>query len=621
MKSSDNFHVNFQLEKPMKIRLKSIIALLVTTICLIVILHFVSTSVIQSNFLKIEQDEVTQTIGRIQVAVTNRYSEIDRNVVSWAQLNSTYEFVQNQTSEYQETYLTVSSLANMDVNFVLFLNTQGNFVTGMGLNLTTVQPIPIPEDIIEKVTSDSLIWNLHSLDSHTNGFVLSQGEPLLLASRPIFMTDGRGPASGVLIFARYYDTVELQKLSYIMKFPMSLDLVDNWQNQNSIQDESLPASYIKPINEQLIAGYDIIDDIRGQPLIVIGATLPRIIYNQGLATIGYIDQAFLIAGLVFSVIIVILLEYFVLRRLGKLAGAVVKLGHRESFSERLPVSGNDEVTWLTLSINGLLEEIQNQSLKLQKTERLSAIGELARQVGHDLRNPLTSTKHAAYYLKRKGNSCSSEDRDRMLEVINNDVQRSNKIITDLIEYSSELFLEPESCSPKSLVAGALSNVQIPSSVAVVDYVSEEPKLQADIAKIQRAFTAIIKNAVEAMPNGGTLEIVSRQDGDKVTFSFTDTGIGVPVELLPKLFSPLLTTKACGMGFSLAICKRIVDSHGGEISARSVEGKGTTLTVTLLLEPKLAQVDQAEILSRQDPLLHYAPITNPSAVSPADSDIK
>jgi sensor domain CHASE-containing protein len=102
MKSSDNFHVNFQLEKPMKIRLKSIIALLVTTICLIVILHFVSTSVIQSNFLKIEQDEVTQTIGRIQVAVTNRYSEIDRNVVCWAQLNSTYEFVQNQTSEYQE---------------------------------------------------------------------------------------------------------------------------------------------------------------------------------------------------------------------------------------------------------------------------------------------------------------------------------------------------------------------------------------------------------------------------------------------------------------------------------------------------------------------------------------
>ena len=93
---------------------------------------------------------------------------------------------------------------------------------------------------------------------------------------------------------------------------------------------------------------------------------------------------------------------------------------------------------------------------------MSAIGELARQIGHDLRNPLTSTKYAAYYLRQKGNKCTNEDREKMLKIIERDVQRSDKIINDLIEYSNDIYLEPEKCSSKSLLQGALSNLQFPS---------------------------------------------------------------------------------------------------------------------------------------------------------------
>ena len=132
----------------MKISIKTVIALLATTICLILILNFVSNSVIQTNFSKIEQDQVTQTIGTTQAAVINMVSAMDSELVTWSQLNSTYEFIQNQNSEYQQTYLTISSLSNLGVNFVIFLNPNGNFVTGMGLNITTMQPMQIPQDII-----------------------------------------------------------------------------------------------------------------------------------------------------------------------------------------------------------------------------------------------------------------------------------------------------------------------------------------------------------------------------------------------------------------------------------------------------------------------------------------
>jgi signal transduction histidine kinase len=603
----------------MKIAIKTLIALLATTICLILILNFFSNTVIQSNFSKIEQDQVTSTIYSTQVAVENRIKEMDSTLQSWCQLNSTYQFIRNQTSEYQETYLTVNSLSKININFIFFLNTESKFVAGMGLNLVTLQQISIPQDILTQVSNNSMISSMKSLDSYTYGFIMTAEGPLMIAARPIFMTDGAGLAmgasGGVLVFARYYDSSEISKLSEIMNFPMSIEPIGEWEKENHIQSENLTSSYIKPLNQQVIMGYDVIDDINDQPIFVIGASIPRTVYDEGISTVNYIDQVLLLAGIVFSALIVILLEFSVLRRLSNLTNSVVKLGHRGDDSQELAVSGNDEITWLTLSINGFLQEIQTQTQKLQKSERLSAIGELARQVGHDLRNPLSSTKNATYFLRRKGNKCSDKDREYMLDIIEADIKHSDKIINDLIEYASEIYLDLEDCSPKELLKGGLSNVQVPECVNVVDNALEEPKLRVDVDKIERVFTLIIKNALDAMPKGGTLKISSVQKDENVQIAFADTGEGIPKDLLPKIFSPLLTTKAQGMGFSLAICKRIVDCHGGKIEVESVFGEGTTFRVTLPFTPQIAQDPKAHMF-KPDPLIHYESVNEAVAASSA-----
>jgi signal transduction histidine kinase len=101
----------------------------------------------------------------------------------------------------------------------------------------------------------------------------------------------------------------------------------------------------------------------------------------------------------------------------------------------------------------------------------------------------------------------------------------------------------------------------------------------------RVFVNLIKNAVDAMPEGGMLQVKSHQTDGNVEISFADTGIGLPEGNLAKLFSPLVTTKAQGMGFGLAICKRMVEAHGGKITVESALGKGSTFTITLPIEPK------------------------------------
>ena len=229
-----------------------------------------------------------------------------------------------------------------------------------------------------------------------------------------------------------------------------------------------------------------------------------------------------------------------------------------------------------------LKEAQEQ---LIKSERLAAIGQVAAMVGHDLRNPLTSMSGATYYLKTKLGSRMDEKTREMFELIEKDIQHANKIITDLLEYSREIRLEMTETTPKSIIKEALSLVEIPKNVKVIDSTQNEPKIKMDIDKMKRVFANIIKNAVEAMPKGGKLTISTKESDNNVAIMFIDTGIGIAKEAMEKIWTPFFTTKAEGMGLGLPICKRVIEAHDGKISVESIVGEGTTFTVTIPVEPK------------------------------------
>lgn len=223
--------------------------------------------------------------------------------------------------------------------------------------------------------------------------------------------------------------------------------------------------------------------------------------------------------------------------------------------------------------------------RLVKSERLATIGQVAAMVGHDLRNPLTGINSAAYYLKTKLGPKMDHKIREMLELIEKDVQYSNKIITDLMEYSREIKLELTETTPKSILKDAISLVEIPKSVQVIDTTQNEPVMKVDIEKMRRVFSNFIRNAVEAMPEGGKLTISSKKSNGDVEIMFVDTGTGMAKEVLEKLWTPFFTTKAKGMGLGLAICRRIIEAHGGRISVESIAGEGTTFTVIIPVEPK------------------------------------
>ena len=234
------------------------------------------------------------------------------------------------------------------------------------------------------------------------------------------------------------------------------------------------------------------------------------------------------------------------------------------------------------------KELKTMQERLLKSERLASIGELAGMVGHDLRNPLTGIAGATYYLKTKLRPTLDEKSEEMVKLIEEDIQRCNKIIDDLLEYSRGMKLELGETDPKTILEETLSHLRVPSNVLVADDVLSMPQINVDPKKLQRVFLNIIKNAFDAMPNGGTLTVKSRKVKENVTISFADTGVGMSDEVLKNIWSPLFTTKAKGMGFGLPICKRILEAHGGTISAESFQNRGSTFTVTIPIAQKSEQ---------------------------------
>jgi PAS domain S-box-containing protein len=255
-----------------------------------------------------------------------------------------------------------------------------------------------------------------------------------------------------------------------------------------------------------------------------------------------------------------------------------------------------------------ISERKKMEQLLFESERFAAIGQLAGMIGHDLRNPLTGIAGAAYYLKKRLGPKMDQKAIEMLELIEKGIENSNKIINDLLEYSREMKLELTQTNLKSILKEALGFIEIPKNVQILDETDSELKMKVDAERMLRVFTNIIKNAVDAMPKGGKLRVTSWKSNNDYRIEFSDTGIGITKCMRDKIWSPLFTTKAKGMGFGLPICKRMVEAHGGKISLEGEIAKGTTVTITLPLEPKPREGET--LVNLPEPLLPETTKTRP-----------
>ncbi|MFC1990926.1 sensor histidine kinase [Chloroflexota bacterium] len=225
-----------------------------------------------------------------------------------------------------------------------------------------------------------------------------------------------------------------------------------------------------------------------------------------------------------------------------------------------------------------LEQVQE---KLIRSERLAAVGELASGVGHELRNPLNVIRNCVYLLHLSMGDRADEDVQTTLNVLDKQIDISNRIVTDLLDFTR---IKPPSLSKvdlNSLVKESLSWITVPDSAEVATkLVGKSPQVKIDSEQVGRAFANIISNALQAMNSHGELKISTGVNNGSAWVKFVDNGCGIPKENLEKIFEPLFTTKPKGIGLGLAITKRLIEQNKGTIEIASHVSKGTTFTIKL-----------------------------------------
>jgi len=339
------------------------------------------------------------------------------------------------------------------------------------------------------------------------------------------------------------------------------------------------------------SGVGLFIDYRGEP--VIGAY--QWLEDRKLALIAKQDQTealapinrlwntiAVVAGLVFILVvgISVLLARQITNPLSKLAEYARGIGKGE-YTAEVEIKGKDEVASVASHVKTMVRQILATQEQLVRHEKLVTLGQLAGGVGHELRNPLGAIKNAAYFLNMALEEPEPEVKE-MLDVLEREVATSERIISSLLEFARPKPPTQRKVNVNDVLQEALSRITVPENIEVISQPDKSlPKILADPDQLAQVFANIILNGIQAMPKGGRLMVKSEiPSAGWVAISVTDTGAGIPEENLGKLFEPLFTTKAKGIGLGLAFTSTLVEGNGGTIEVQSEVGKGSTFTVKL-----------------------------------------
>jgi len=220
-------------------------------------------------------------------------------------------------------------------------------------------------------------------------------------------------------------------------------------------------------------------------------------------------------------------------------------------------------------------------IKNRTAERLATIGQFAASIGHELRNPLGVMESSVFLLREHlGAAAAAEPRVRKhLDRIAQEVKRSNKTIHDLLELARNRTPARFRTEVAKLIAASVELAAVPPAVVVETRLADRVTIDADADQIQQVLVNLIVNSVQAMGGVGHIFIEGFRTGDTTSLRVRDDGPGVPAELRSRVFEALFTTKAKGSGLGLALCRRIVEAHGGTIVVEPAE-RGASFLITV-----------------------------------------
>ena len=264
-----------------------------------------------------------------------------------------------------------------------------------------------------------------------------------------------------------------------------------------------------------------------------------------------------------------------------------------NYQHRVAVSGGDELAQLSSTFNHMTErlgELHHLEAQLRRRDRLHALGEVAMGLAHEIRNPLGIIKTATQLLHRRADLAETDKRH--LEYVVSEVSRINELITEFLDFAKPnpplRVLQPARPLVDEILGFCAPELAAHNVDVQVDDQAPGATIYADAKQLKQACLNLILNAIDAMPDGGRLTLGIRSIADNTVISIADSGQGIPAEMIERIFTPFVTTKASGTGLGLAKVYSIMESHDGSIECASEKDAGATFSLYI---PAIGEDDE------------------------------
>jgi PAS domain S-box-containing protein len=370
----------------MKLQQKTALIFSSLLIALMIMVSVFSSIVILSSYSNLEQEYTLQDIQQSVSKIDDESNTLSAIVSDWGPWDDAYNFVQGKKPDFIKNNVNPDTFNNLRINVIIFINRKGEIVYAGASNASSGMIVPVPEELLKKLDSENPLMDVSDPRRSTQGILLLSDYPMIIASRPIVRTDFSGEPLGVVIMGRYIDNSEVQRLAQLTHQSLIFHRLDDPALPSTVlqsirEKNAVDGSIVQPLNRSTIAGYALLRDIYGRDALVLSISEPRNIYQEGQTTTLRFILVILLAGLVFGLVVMILLDRMVLSRMGALSLQVHDIGNNTRESNRVEIGGEDEFSGLAREINQMLDTIDTIRQKVQVSEtRFRELAELLPQI-------------------------------------------------------------------------------------------------------------------------------------------------------------------------------------------------------------------------------------------------
>jgi two-component system cell cycle sensor histidine kinase/response regulator CckA len=357
------------------LRQKTILISAATVLGLIAIAIVVSQTILMASYAKLEKQYTAKDVERALHLLQEEVAGLATVTNDWATWDDTYRFIEEPYDEYVRANLVDTTMAGLGLNVLLFVKPSGQLVESRAFDTELGQAIPVPQSLLQHISADSPLVLHPDEESSVSGIILLPEGPLLFASEPILTGKGEGPVRGALLMGRYLDSGVVTRLAEVARMPIAVQRLDGPGIPDDFEQaySSLSADHpilVRPLDKTTVAGYGLIQDIYGQPVLMLRVDSPRSLYHQGQTSAMYI-MAFLGSGMILlGILSLLLMQRTVVSPLTRLNAAVETIGSSGNLDVKVEATagGKDELSTLAATINRMLQALSRSQDELRRSE-------------------------------------------------------------------------------------------------------------------------------------------------------------------------------------------------------------------------------------------------------------